>query len=118
MVFVSAWQPFISCVWRFALVCSFVLREFLIWVIAGYRLYTGTVPAIHMEELITVSMGLLGLGGLCTFEKIIGHSRKARRLRCSRLRCFDPEKNLPTCAGELKLGIIKNRRGTNANEHG
>ena len=59
----------------FALAYYFVLRDILTWVIAVYRPDIGVPPAIHIEELITVLMGLLGLGGLRTFEKISGRAR-------------------------------------------
>ena len=72
-VFVSGWRPFIVC--GFALAYSFVLRDILTWLIALYRPDIAVPPAIHMEELITVLMGLLGLGGLRTFEKISGRAR-------------------------------------------
>ena len=74
-VFVSGWRPFIGWVCGFALAYSFVLRDILTWFIALYRPDIAAPPAIHMEELITVLMGLLGLGGLRTFEKISGRAR-------------------------------------------
>lgn len=73
--FASGWRPFIGWVCGFALVYYFVLRDILTWVIAVYRPDIGVPPAIHMEELITVLMGLLALGGLRTFEKISGRAR-------------------------------------------
>ena len=59
----------------FTLAYSFVLRDILTWSIAVYRPDIGVPPATHMEELTTVPMGLPGMGGLRTAEKISGRAR-------------------------------------------
>ena len=51
------------------------MRDILTWIIAVYSPAIEAPPAIHMEELITVLMGLLGLGVLRTFEKTSGRAR-------------------------------------------
>jgi len=65
-IFVAGWRPFIGWVCGFALAYNFVLRDMLIW-------YFGEVsapPALQMEHLMTVLVGMLGLGGMRTFEKL------------------------------------------------
>lgn len=65
-VFVAGWRPFIGWVCGFALAYNFVIRDLFIW-----ALNPETVPpALQMEHLMTVLLGMLGLGGLRTFEKI------------------------------------------------
>jgi hypothetical protein len=48
-----------------ALAYNFVLRDLLIWFIGPEQV----PPALQMEHLMTVLIGMLGLGGMRTFEK-------------------------------------------------
>ena len=68
-LFVSGWRPFIGWVCGIAFGYHFVLQPLLAFIIAnsGREVH---LPAFQMEELSTVLMGLLGLGGLRTLEKI------------------------------------------------
>ena len=60
-VFVSGWRPFCGWVCGMALLYSFILSPFLdIWL---------DVPKLEMGDLMTVLLGMLGLGGLRTHEK-------------------------------------------------
>lgn len=65
-VFVAGWRPFIGCVCGVALAYNFVIRDLFIWITKT----TDAPPALQMEHLMTVLLGMLGLGGLRTFEKI------------------------------------------------
>ncbi len=64
-IFVAGWRPFIGWVCGVALAYNFVLRDLLIWFIGPEQV----PPALQMEHLITVLIGMLGLGGMRTFEK-------------------------------------------------
>jgi hypothetical protein len=64
-VFVAGWRPFIGWVCGVALAYNFVLRDLLIW---WFGVDTAP-PALQMEHLMTVLIGMLGLGGMRTFEK-------------------------------------------------
>ena len=65
-VFVAGWRPFIGWVCGVALAYNFVIRDLFIWITKT----TDAPPALQMEHLMTVFLGMLGLGGLRTFEKI------------------------------------------------
>ena len=65
-IFVAGWRPFIGWVCGFALAYNCVLRDMLIW----YFGQEGVPPALQMEHLMTVLVGMLGLGGMRTFEKL------------------------------------------------
>lgn len=65
-VFVAGWRPFIGWVCGFALAYNFVLRDLIIWIVNPIEV----PPALQMEHLMTVLLGMLGLGGLRTFEKL------------------------------------------------
>jgi len=70
-VFVAGWRPFIGWVCGFALAYNFVLRDLLIWFFGP----EGVPPALQMEHLMTVLLGMLGLGGMRTFEKLNDKSK-------------------------------------------
>jgi hypothetical protein len=65
-IFVAGWRPFIGWVCGIALAYNFVLRDLLIWFLGQEQV----PPALQMEHLMTVLIGMLGLGGMRTFEKL------------------------------------------------
>jgi|TARA_R100001143_G_C3360463_1_gene135150 hypothetical protein len=68
-LFKSGWRPFVGWVCAFALCYHFVLQPMLAFGLtaAGYNLI---LPEFDMSTLMTVLMGLLGLGGMRSFEKV------------------------------------------------
>jgi hypothetical protein len=64
-VFVAGWRPFIGWICGLALAYNFIIRDVIAWVSPD-----AMPPAIQMDQLITILLGMLGLGGLRTFEKI------------------------------------------------
>ena len=65
-IFVAGWRPFIGWICGFALAYNFVIRDLFIWVLQPEEI----PPALQMEHLMTVLLGMLGLGGLRTYEKL------------------------------------------------
>lgn len=68
-VFVSGWRPFIGWVCGVAFAYHFVLQPLLAFIIDNSGGQT-KLPEFEMQELSTVLMGILGLGGLRTIEKM------------------------------------------------
>lgn len=70
-IFVAGWRPFIGWVCGAAFAYHFVLQPILAFVIANSN-SAGKVelPIFDIQTLSTVLMGMLGLGGLRTLEKI------------------------------------------------
>lgn len=68
-LFVSGWRPFIGWICGIAFAYHFILQPLIIFICAakGYKI---ELPAFNMDALNTVLMGMLGLGGLRTLEKI------------------------------------------------
>ncbi len=64
-IFVAGWRPFIGWISGVALLYNFIIRDLIAWVSPDVM-----PPAIQMDQLITILLGMLGLGGLRTFEKI------------------------------------------------
>ena len=71
-IFKGGWRPFIGWVCGTAFAYHFVLQPLLVFILtyAGYPV--PELPEFDMASLMTVLGGLLGLGGLRTFEKYKG----------------------------------------------
>ena len=67
-VFVSGWRPFIGWCCGVALAWSYVVTPILTFVLAQTG-YLVELPSMNLGEMMPVLMGMLGLGGLRTFEK-------------------------------------------------
>lgn len=67
-IFKGGWRPFIGWTCGFAFAYHFILQPLLVF---GVTLYGAQIdlPQFDMSSLMTVLMGMLGLGGLRTFEK-------------------------------------------------
>jgi|TARA_R110002020_G_scaffold59967_2_gene162991 hypothetical protein len=68
-IFVSGWRPFIGWTCGVALAWHFVLAPFIMFICAYLNVIIPELPQFDMGSLMTVLMGMLGLGGLRTFEK-------------------------------------------------
>ena len=67
-IWVSGWRPFIGWSCGGALAWTYVLTPMLTFIL-GQTGYLIELPAMDMSEMMPVLMGMLGLGGLRTFEK-------------------------------------------------
>jgi hypothetical protein len=75
-MFVAGWRPFVGWTCGIALAWHFVGQPLAVFVIAYSGIESPPLPAFEMESLLTVLLGMLGLGGLRTFEKTKGVSRE------------------------------------------
>jgi len=73
-VFVAGWRPFIGWTCGFALAYHFVIQPILTLILSINGI-TVDLPQFDMTTLTTVLMGMLGLGGLRTYEKVKDKSR-------------------------------------------
>lgn len=74
-VFVAGWRPFIGWVCGLALLYNFVVRDLLAWLILNTGIEASMPPDLAMEELLTVLLGMLGLGAFRTAEKMAGRTK-------------------------------------------
>jgi hypothetical protein len=72
--FRGGWRPFIGWVCGAALGYQFLVRPLLTWLSPTLGLPMGA-PELDMGDLLTLLAGMLGLGGLRTFEKVSGVSK-------------------------------------------
>ena len=69
-MFVAGWRPFVGWTCGVALAWHFVGQPLAVFVIATAGVETPPLPVFEMESLLTVLLGMLGLGsGLRTLEK-------------------------------------------------
>ena len=68
-LFVAGWRPFIGWVCGVAFAYHFIMQPLLVFALAAQG-RSIDLPEFSMESLLTVLLGMLGLGGMRTFEKI------------------------------------------------
>jgi hypothetical protein len=71
-IFKGGWRPFIGWTCGTAFAYHFVLQPLLIFILVSAGQPVPELPAFDMGALMTVLGGMLGLGGLRTFEKFKG----------------------------------------------
>ena len=71
-MFVAGWRPFLGWGLSFAMIWHFVLVPIVTFVFAYIRIEAPDLPEFDMSSLMTVLMGMLGFGGLRTYEKSRG----------------------------------------------
>jgi hypothetical protein len=74
-VFVSGWRPAVGWICAIALGYHFILQPMLTLILSISGIIVD-LPTFDMTTLTTVLMGMLGFGGLRTYEKIKGVERK------------------------------------------
>ena len=78
-IFISGWRPFIGWVCAGALAYVFLLYPFLMWGLAVSESTVQPPPNVDLNALYPLMMGLLGMGGLRTFEKMKKVHRNSMR---------------------------------------
>ena len=74
-VFVSGWRPFVGWVCGSSFALHFVLLPIINFALIANG-HKEVVLAFDMSTLMTLLMGLLGLGGMRTYEKVQGVASK------------------------------------------
>lgn len=73
-IFVSGWRPFVGWICGSACAVQFLIGPLATFV-AGLMGKSVTFPALDMGTLLTLLLGMLGLGGMRTLEKVNGVAR-------------------------------------------
>ena len=67
-IFKGGWRPFVGWVCGVAMLYHFLLQPIIVFTLSASGI-TFDLPQFDMGSLMTILMGLLGLGGLRSFEK-------------------------------------------------
>lgn len=71
-IFVAGWRPFVGWICAVALGYHFVLHPIILFGAGWAGVEIPELPAFDMDSLMTVLLGMLGLGGLRSYEKSKG----------------------------------------------
>jgi hypothetical protein len=73
---VSGWRPFVGWVCGLALFWHFIGLPITLFLLTLFTVDIPDLPIFDMDTLLTVLMGMLGLGGMRTWEKTKNVHRK------------------------------------------
>ncbi len=73
--FVAGWRPFIGWGCGFSLAYAWVIRDWLVWLVAAFHLNIPTPPLLMQEQALELVIAMLGMGGIRAFEKWKGVAR-------------------------------------------
>lgn len=75
-IFVAGWRPFIGWVCGLSFAYHFLGQPIIVFIFAATG-HTIDLPVFDMSSLLTVLLGMLGLGGMRSFEKYKGIARES-----------------------------------------
>jgi hypothetical protein len=73
-LFVSGWRPFVGWICGAGMASQFVIGPFVQWA-ATLLGHPTPWPQLDLSTMSTMLLGMLGLGGMRTFEKVSGVAR-------------------------------------------
>ncbi len=68
-IFVAGWRPFTGWICGVALGYTYIVYPFMVS-LAAYNGVEADFPVLNTNELLPILFGMLGLGGLRTYEKL------------------------------------------------
>jgi phenylpyruvate tautomerase PptA (4-oxalocrotonate tautomerase family) len=71
-IFIAGWRPFVGWTCGLALFWHFLGLPVTLFITGWFNLQHPPLPEFDMQSLMTVLLGMLGLGGMRTFEKFKG----------------------------------------------
>ena len=71
-----SWRPLIGMSCALAIFWEFVLKQFLMFIIAIFEIETLPLPSLDMSVLMPLVVSLLGMAGLRSFDKTRGTATK------------------------------------------
>ena len=75
-VFVAGWRPWIGWVCGSAFAYTYILHPIVLTILVAFHVEfdAAKLPTLNMSEMMPVLLGMLGLGGMRTYEKVQGVS--------------------------------------------
>lgn len=71
-LFVAGWRPGIGWICAAALGWTFVVAPFTVFWLQTFGLHPAPLPVLDYTSLMPILLGMLGLGGMRTYEKVQG----------------------------------------------
>ena len=69
-LFKGGWRPAIGWICGLALFWSFILQPFLVFFLLVFGVDLQPLPEVGTADLMPILLGMLGLGGLRSYEKV------------------------------------------------
>ena len=69
-IFIAGWRPYIGWVCGIALTFQYILHPIISWLVTLMMDKPVYPPLLDMSAMMPVLLGMLGLGGLRTYEKL------------------------------------------------
>lgn len=69
-LFVAGWRPFVGWVCGLSFAWTFLFQPFLTYLVIVSGHEVPNLPQLDMSQIMTLLMGMLGMAGLRTYEKI------------------------------------------------
>ncbi len=67
-IFVAGWRPFVGWVCGISFAYTFIIQPLMAFILSALEVYV-ELPPLPMGPLMTVLLGILGLGGMRSWEK-------------------------------------------------
>ena len=64
-----SWRPLIGMSYALAIAWEFVIKQFLVFILAAFSIQHNPLPELDMSTLFPLVTALLGMAGLRSFEK-------------------------------------------------
>ena len=77
-LFVAGWRPAVGWIAAIALGWNYIVQPLLMWIGFLMDVDLSGAPKLDTNELVTILMGMLGLGSLRTYEKYKGVARNPK----------------------------------------
>ena len=74
-MFVAGWRPSVGWICSISMAYHFIIQPLLVFILKANGIEVD-LPEFEFSQLSTILMGMLGLGGLRTYEKLQGVSRE------------------------------------------
>ena len=74
-IFVAGWRPAIGWICGIELGWNYIMQPIIAWSVFAFGVDLAEAPRLDTAELTTILLGMLGLGGLRTYEKRLGVAR-------------------------------------------
>lgn len=74
-MFVSGWRPFIGWVCGLAMAWVYMVEPIIVFIGSASGHPITNLPTFNSSDMMNVLFGMLGMGGLRTFEKVKGVAR-------------------------------------------
>jgi len=74
-LFVSAWRPFVGWTCGASFAWSFVCQPLLAFALAAAG-HPVELPALDTASVLPVLLGMLGIGGMRSYEKVVGANKR------------------------------------------